>query len=336
MMVSMKKIQSKQILNEEDLAYLNKLLKTNIPLANGLKLIKRKGNEKIIDELLQKLDEGMLIERIIESYIPSNLNGYLSPLIKNLPFSIAIDISLSFYDRVKQNEKQIMNSLAYPCILLFVSLTALYLFDLYGIDSIFMMLKSFNSNIALFSSLRILFRAVVYVFYYGILILALFALYFSRPKRIVFLYLQLSKHFPNSLVNISYCEQFVSLLLICSQRGYKTKQALELLKSMKSKPVISFLAFHLDESLLNGETLRDASKQIYYDNSLSRFIKIATYSNDFNNVLAGYVNLAKEKIQKKIKKYTISIQLVTYIFIGLIIVFIYQILFLPLQALSNI
>lgn len=336
MKVFMNKIHSKELLSIEDLSYLNKLLKTNMPLANGLELIKRKGNEKIIDELLTKLTEGLLIERIINNYVSKTMNGYLSPLLKNLPFAIALDISLSFYDRVKQNEKQIINSLAYPCILLFVSLTALYLFDLYGIDSIFMMLKSFNSDNELFASLRILFRVLVYFFYYGILLLAMLLLYFSRPNRIAFLYLQLSKHFPNSLVNISYCEQFVSLLLICSQRGYKSKQALEILKNMKTKPVISFLAYHLDESLLNGETLKDASKKIYYDNSLSRFIKIASYSNDFENVLSGYVSLAREKIQKKIKKYTLSIQFVTYTFIGLIIVFVYQILFLPMQTLSNL
>ena len=90
----------------------------------------------------------------------------------------------------------------------------------------------------------------------------------------------------------------------------------------------------MDESLLEGETLKEAAAKKYYDSSLSRFIKIANYSNDFSLIISSYVKLAKEKIRRRMKRYTFTIQLFTYIFIGAIIIFIYQILFMPMQAIS--
>lgn len=326
----------KKILSIEDLTYLNKLLNVKMPISNALSLITSSRNKKLIDEISNKLNKGALIENIIHDYLPSNIDSYLMPLLKNLPFSAALDISLSFEKRLKENEKQIISSIGYPCLLLFIAITALYFFDMYGINSIFAIIKSFNSDLSLFDSIRTLLRISIYIIYYGFLFISLLALIYSRPKRITYLYVVLSKYLPNSLVHIYYSEQFVNLLLICCKRGYKTKQSLDLLKNMKNKPVISFLAYHLDDYLLKGESLKDASKQSYYDNNLSRFIKIATYSNDFENVLESYVDLAKQRILNKAKRYSLTIQIFTYGFIGIIIIFIYQVLFLPMQALNNL
>lgn len=330
-----RKLNSK-FLSIEDLSYLNKLLKTNMSLANSLSLLKSKTNEKMINSIINDLDNGVLIEKSIERFVPKQIDNFLSPLLKSLPFSASLDISLSFYDRYQDNQKQILSSIGYPCILMFISISGLYLFDLYGIDTIFSILRSFDTELGLFTTFRHVLRIMIYIFYYGILIIFILVLFYSRPSKITFLYLLLSKYFPNSLVNISYCEQFVSLLLICIKKGYKTKQSLQILMNMKTKPIISFLAYHLDENLLKGETLKEASKQIYYDNSLSRFIKIANYSNDFENVLQSYVILAQEKIFRKTKKYALTIQLITYLFIGIIIIFIYQVLFLPMQTLGQL
>ena len=123
-------------------------------------------------------------------------------------------------------------------------------------------------------------------------------------------------------------------MLTCTERGCKTKQALQILKGMKTKPIISFLAFHMDESLLAGESLKEAVKKNYYDLSLSRFIKIANYTNEFSDMLSKYVSLSRDRIARTMKRYTLMIQLVTYSFIGIIVVFIYQILFIPMQTLS--
>ena len=327
-MAFLKKIFYKQELSIEDLSYISKLVDTNISLYQTLELLKNKKNEKIFIAINKALKEGKMIEEIIGTYLPSQIKDYMLPLLKTLPFSKALSLSLEFYEKHKQNQNKILGQIAYPCILLFVTMSVLYLFDLYGMDTIFNLISSFNANIELYTSLRIVFRIMITIMYYSMLIVTLLLILYMQPKRITILYVFLSKYFPNSLINTYYSEEFVSLLLICVNNGYKTKQALEILKSMKSKPIVSFLAFHMDESLLEGETLKQAAKKNYYDLSLSRFIKIANYTNEFSKMLESFTLLAREKITKMMKKYTLTIQISTYAFIGAIIMFIYLILFI--------
>ena len=78
----------------------------------------------------------------------------------------------------------------------------------------------------------------------------------------------------------------------------------------------------------------EAVNKNYYDSSLKRFIKIANYTNDFEGILNTYIDVVKRKIEYRIKKYTLTLQMLTYSFIGLIIIFIYQLLFIPMQAIN--
>ena len=333
-MVSLKKALFKKQLSIEDLTYISKLIDTDIPLQKTFELLKNKKNAKIFDEISLALNEGKMIEEVLPLYLPSEIADYMLPLLKNTSFSLALSLSLEFNEKHKNNSNKTLGEIAYPCLLMFITITVLYLFDIYGMDTIFGLMNSFQSNLGLYQGIRVAFRVIITIFYYGLLLGILIIIFLIQPKRISLLYLFLSKHFPNSLINTYYCEEFVSLLLTCVNRGCKTKQALEILKSMKTKPIISFLAFHMDESLLAGESLKEAVKKDYYDSSLSRFIKIANYTNEFSDMLSKYVSLSRDRIARTMKRYTLMIQLVTYSFIGIIVVFIYQILFIPMQTLS--
>lgn len=334
-MVSLKKIFNKKEISIEDLTYISKLINTNLSLNQALELLKNKKNSKTFNSIVESLNQGKLIEEIIIDYLPKQINNYMPPLLKNLSFKEALSLSLEFYEKYKGNENKVIGEIAYPCVLLFVTITVLYLFDLYGMDTIFGLISSFNSNLELYQSIRIVFRIIINIFYYGLLIGILLLVFLLQPKRISVLYVFLSKHFPNSLITTYYSEEFISLLKICVDKGYKTKESLIILRGMKAKPIVSFMAFHMDESLLEGETLKEATRKEYYDLALSRFIKIANYTNEFSKMLNNYSVLARERIEKKMKRYTLTIQLSTYIFIGIIVIFIYQILFVPMQALST-
>ena len=333
-MVSLKKTLFKKQLSIEDLTYISKLIEANIPLHQTFELLKNKKNEKIFNEISLSLNQGKMIEEVLPQYLPKQINDYMIPLLKNVSFSLALSLALEFNEKHTKNSSRVLGEIAYPCILMFITITVLYLFDTYGMDTIFGLMNSFKTDLTLFKSIRLLFRILITIFYYGLLIGVLLLIFFIQPKRISLLYIFLSKHFPNSLINTYYSEEFVSLLLTCTEKGCKTKQALQILKGMKTKPIISFLAFHMDESLLAGESLKEAVKKNYYDLSLSRFIKIANYTNEFSDMLTNYLSLARDRISRTLKRYTLTIQLATYCFIGVIVVFIYEILFIPMQTLS--
>ena len=333
-MAFLKKIQFDQTLTIEDMLYLCKLLNTNLSLNDCFDLLSNSKNNKIFEKIKNRLHEGQLIENIIIEYTPAQLSSYLEALLSSLSFTTALKLSLDFYEKENENKNSLLNAILYPSILLFLTITALYLFDLYGLDSLFSLMGTFSDDINIYHNIRVLFRIIITIIYYGFMIFVFIIIYFRQPKRITLLYIFISKYFSNSLFNIYYCEQFVSLLLICVNHGYKTKESLQLLKKMKSKPIVAFLAFHLDDYLLKGESFKEAVKQNYYDISLSKYIKLANYTNDFSNIINSYLLITREKIKRKMKQFALTIQLTTYLIIGAIIIFIYQLLFMPMQAIT--
>ena len=320
----------------EDLKALNELLKTGLSINDSFSLIKNKANLKKIDSITSRLTKGERIEDVIIDYLPKDIAEYIKALIKTMSFSSSLNLALSFIDKVKENSKAIEKAILYPFVLLFVSLTALYLFDSYGLDTIFNMLKSFNVESTSFNIMRIIFRIVIYIFYFLMLLVSILLIYFLNDKNITLFYILICKYFPNSLIQTYYCEGFISLFLICNSIGYKSKDTLSVLKSLKNKKIVSLLAFHLDEKLLEGQSLKQASQQNYYDYTLSNFINIAVYTNDFEKILNDYVILSQNKIKNKMKKVATIIQCASYVGIGAIIIFIYQVLFLPMQAIMKI
>ena len=335
-MASLRRTFSKKELAFEDLEYLCSLLKINLPLSSCLELIRNRDNETILESIKKELDKGTLIEKVIPEYLSKEIRDYLLPLLKQLSFFDALSLSLSFQRKQMENEKELLKSIMSPILLLFFSMCALYLFNIYGLDSIFSLLKNFGSDLQVYEGIRTVIRVFIDFFFIAFLLVFFLGYAFTRRKNIVFFYIVLSKHFPNSLFHIYYSKQFVSMFLICIERGYKTKETLDFLKDMKSKPIISFLSFHIDEKLLAGDSLKDAAKQSYYDSSLAKYIKIAMLTNSFSEVLSSYICLADERIRKKAKRLTSAIQIVSYVFIGAIIIFVYQVLFLPMQAISNL
>ena len=333
-MASWKKIFSEERFSMEDILYLSRLLNTALPLNECLMLIETKRNRTIIQKTKERLNAGETIEEIVKSYLPRRMEAYVLALLKSLPFSKALSLSLEFLEDRDREGGKLLRAIAYPCLLLFLTVSALYLFDLYGIDSIFALIKSVGSEISFYDDLRLIFRICVRILYCGTVLIAIAVLIGSRPKYIVMLYIFLSRHFPNSLLNISYSAEFMSFLLICIRNGFHTKESLDLLKNMKMKPIISFLAFHLDEKLMEGETLKEAIRQNYYDSALVRFIKIANYTGDFAEVIRSYVQLSSQRVSVRLKRYTLTLQLFTYALIGMIIIFIYRILFMPMQAIA--
>lgn len=333
-MVPLKQIFSNQELSIDDLSYISKLIDTNLSLRQIFILLENKNNSLKLKAITKALDDGRMIEEVIKDYLPKQIKEYMIPLLKTLSFQDSLKLSLQFYERHQNSQNSLLGKIAYPCILMFISISVLYLFDIYGMDTIFNLIRTFKTDLGLYDGIRTILRIAITIFYYGLLIGVLLLVIITQPKRISLFYMFVCKHFPNSLINIYYCEEFISLLLICVKHGYKTKEALSILMSMKSKPIVSFLAYHIDEALLEGESLKQATRKQYYDSTLSRFIKIANYTNDFANMLESYTLLARTRMQKKLKAYALTIQLATYSFIGIIVIFVYQILFMPMQALS--
>lgn len=326
---------NRKLLSNDDLNYLSSLLATSLPLGNCLELLKTKRNEKLVDKIRNELHSGQLAEEIFKSYLPKGIKSYLLPLLRRMSFKDSLALGLMFEKRHLTLKKSFVSKVSYPCLLLVFAIVGLLAFDVFGLDSIISVLEMFNSDLGIYATFRIVYRIAVVMLFSLLVAIFLLVFYFSHKKRQVLAYLFISKHFPDSLIHILFCQEFISLFLICTRKGYKTKDTLELLKGLDNMPIIAFLAFHMDESLMAGNSLKDASIQPYFDTSLARFVKIGAYSLDYEEMLASYVELANKRIDKAVATTSLIVQIMVYAFIGILIAVVYQILFLPMKALTT-
>ena len=149
-------------LKYDDLISINELLKTGLSLKQVLDLIKNKDNDNIIDSIILELDKGKQIEEVIIKYLPKNIGLYLNSLIENMSFNDSLNLALAFIDKNKENIKTFTSSFLYPFVLLFLSLSALYIFDAYGLDTILNMLNSFVGDFYIHKSRQL---SIVYHHY---------------------------------------------------------------------------------------------------------------------------------------------------------------------------
>lgn len=316
----------------QELTYLNELLSSDLPLKTCLTLIEEKRNKKIIASIIKKLSEGKLIEEVILQYLQADIKVYLGGLINKLSFKQSLYLALEFYKRKRNNFKTLQKNLSYPLILLFGCLSALFLFDKYGLNTIVSLLKGLNVELGVFKFFRYLLRIIVYVVYFGFILLAIAYLYFKNPKRVGVFYIFISKYSLAKYLKMYYCCEFMEFYNICKRAGYNSKDTLEILRSLKDNPVISLLSYHLSMKLLEGESLHNASCQDYFDPLLSRFLLLGSYAKNFSEIVDNYISLTRNKIENMIKFSTSFVQLSSYLMIGFAVIFIYQVMFLPMQA----
>jgi len=327
--------RSRKNLGYDDLYYLCEVLKTGMSLENALELLGNDTNRDCYENILVSFSKGETIEEIFPRFLNPKVNDYFVSFIKALPFDKALSLALQFYKEEKETEEELIKNITYPFILLFVSVTALYLFDRLGMDLLMNMLKSFSDDLYIYEVIRMIIRVIACTFYFGLISVSLLALYLSRKKRLIISYEWLSRHLNNSIIKSMCSQKLISFMLIGSKNGYSTKEVLKLIRSVKSKPVLSVMAYKLDEFLMEGRSLFEAADFSLYDSLLTNYLRIATGVKDYMSILENYVELNRKKIKNTMKSLSLKLQLIIYAFIGMVIVFVYQILFLPMSAISN-
>ena len=92
----------------------------------------------------------------------------------------------------------------------------------------------------------------------------------------------------------------------------------------------------MDTELLSGKNMIEAMKNKYIDDRLSRFIKIAINTSELNMMLDGYIMQFEKRFKKYMNKLSLGIQLTSYILVGIVIIFVYQILFIPMSMIGGL
>ena len=323
-------------LKKIDLEGISRLLDSGFPLVQCLELLEDKTNHEAFKLIKTKLSEGYAISEFIEQIIPQDLKSHMISFLQFLPLSESIKLSLKLNEYDHSTRYQLVKSLAAPLLMLAGCLAGIWLFSVLCFPLLIEMMQDFNLELGWIKTIGVLINCISAFILCITLLSMIIILFFIQPKRIVMGYILLCRMHLAKPVRHFLSTQFAVYFNECVKLGNSTQATLNMLQKIKSKPLIVFLGYHVEQALLEGKTMEEAMGHQYLDTSLRRFMQIAIHSSSLKEMLISYIQQNEEKGKALCKKWTNRITVLAYGSIGILIVLIYQILLLPLSIIGQV
>lgn len=312
------------------------LLKANFTLSASLEIIENKKNKIIIKKIIEELVKGTDIKDLL--LLKNGLHMHFCFFIQQLSLPEAIIQSIGLYQFEKSILKELLEKLAYPLLIIFISTLCLGFCTFSVIPSLISVLKSSNIDIPIMFVLSI--NTVSYLLILT-LALALFVLIVFVYLYISNQYLVLFKFFKRigilKLYQFVFSYYFVGYFSELLKYDTSTKRQLSLLSKMSYKSIISITAIKLDNYLNNGDSLEKAILKIeYFSEDLNKLIDIGIKTGSLQEYLVKYLKQADMKINNFTKNILWGFKICSYLLVGMVVVLMSQLLFSPLEMLSII
>lgn len=331
-----KKPQKRILLSEEECLSLISLMENGFSLQDAMELLDVHQSNAAFQEIRMHLNHGEKLSRFFASYLPKKYYAFFSGFIRWLPFLESLKLTSNILSAEQEQRKAILKGMVYPCFLLFGVLGGILVFNQTVLPQMLSMISSFgmaaDNYQILANGIAIGTNILMLVVLFSVLIVTI-AL---SPKYIVRTYQFLSKVLPDSILAGSASSDFARFFLECVRMKISTRESLEILKTIPGKPLVCFLAEELDRSLVNGEGMEKAMESPYVEQALSRFFRIAMYASNCEKMLEGYLSMVQNRTQLRIKRFTKVVQILAYGTIGAVLVFVYQILMMPMTMIQMI
>ena len=284
------------------------------------------------EPIISSLDNGVAIEDIL-----ANQNDAIS---KNMIFFLhyssmknAIANALSIVELQEKLKKELVAKLSYPTLIMIVCIALIKLFY----QEIFpMLLSSFpnlEQNTLIIVILRI-FYGFTWCLQYSFILLCIILLIASLSSQFQYLLIHhLVRYLPMLKQYCSYV--FGHYLLILNEAGISTIDGLEYLKKL-NHIWIQKLANTLVVQLNQGDDfLSLLEKNRYITNPLYQALQLRFHTQENNQPLQIFLTQQQEYWKLEVKKMTIIVYAITYLFVAIIVLLMFQFMLLPFDLLST-
>ncbi|MCR5230583.1 MAG: type II secretion system F family protein [Solobacterium sp.] len=323
-------------MSEEDLEALAALTCSGFTLQEAMNLAENRKNQECFRRIRTLLESGRSPSDFLGMFVPYVYRCFLQRFLKVLPFSQSLSLALEIVKQDRKLKKEYRKGLYYPVMLFGLTIAGIALFNELCFPPLLSMMKEFSRDNTGLQGVRMFLRIFcILVSAVSLLFLIIF-LFFTDKKHQVRGYALFQKIFPDSVITQYISRQFVFFFRQCIRRNISTRETMQILMNTTEKPVISVIAQKIDQSLKSGKSFENALDTPFLDTALCRLLKIAVYSSDMENMLDGYLEIAQQQAERKCRRITYAVQLLSYASIGLILILVYQILMLPLQIISSL
>ncbi len=323
-------------MKNEDCIAIQRLLESGFSLRDTLNVLKDKTNQIAFDSILTRLRDGEDLNSFFHLYCPKQYRSLFESFIQCMPFLESLTTCIEIVEAQQKNKKEIIQGMFYPVMLFVGMLVGVYLFNEFILPNMISLLAGFQLKSNQYVNMQIIIKYLIRILMILSSILMIIVFGMLQKNHIVSTYQFISQYFPNTILVQSISSKFARFFLECQKRNISTKDTLRMLCGLTQQPCISYIAKEIDEHLMNGETMMEAVKQTRMEETLLRFFRIAILSSSCEEMLEGYLKMVQIRKEQAIKRFSRYIQLFSYSLIGFVMIFVYQILMLPMSMLQNL
>lgn len=323
-------------MRKEDCEALIRLSDNGFSLQECMNILQENANAGVFEEIQTRLNEGEQLSAFFYQYCPKEYRGYFEGFIRYMPFQESLDASISIVAAEEKQKAEIIRGMAYPVLLFAGMLGGIMLFCTFVLPSMISMMSGFHLDGSSYEVMQKIILLLSRTALGGMSAAGVMAMTALQKKNQVRTYCFLVRKKPSSVFVQYASSDFARFFLECHRHSISTNETMKILKTIDEKPLVAHIASVMDEHLLNGETLEEAVRHSGVEAALLRFLRIAVYSSECEKMLEGYLNMVHVRTDHAIRRFSRIIQLFSYSSVGLVLVFVYRILMMPMNMLQNI
>ncbi len=323
-------------MSKEDCQGIVQLMDSGFSFLDAMILLESRKNAEVFKRIKDELTRGEEMISVIKKYCPKIYQDKFYSFISFLPLKDSLALCVKLHKEEEKQRKDIQKELGYPLLMFFATLVGLYLFVQLCFPLLIQLMSDFGTNSQGILEIRNLFLLLLKIVIGLFLILTGALIVMMKKNHQVAAYCWIAKIFNLNILKQHVSCQFARYFYHCSHIGCKTKETLTILSQLERQPLVLFISSIMERSLLKGMPMKNAIQSRYIDEGLSRFMVVAMYSSTMGDMLEKYIHLSEIKMRQKIKIFTKLLQLFTYGSIAIIMIFVYQILILPLSVMSQL
>lgn len=331
---------------------LNIMLKSRLPLAEAINILKENTKNQqisnILDSIETALKNGKPIYKRLEIYknyfgqLPISFfklgeqNGNLNDSINSL--SIVLN-------SIEENKKQIISSLSYPLtlfIMLGLSMVFIFTFVMPNFDYIFMMYKE---ELPLATKLLLNTKEIL-IGYFGFIATALLAivlLFILKYKNSLNFRYKIDRILVSNIPILStmlflssYHRFFLSTKLLLESK-YQFQTAFNNSKIIVNNSYLQKKLDIISSNINNGKSIANAFEEsLIFDDFTIRLINTGEKSNSLEVVISEIEKIYKQKLDRNIKLFSSMIEPVFLLFMTVLIVWLVLAIFLPIWQIGSV
>ena len=286
--------------------------------------------------IAKKLDESFIkgesFEAIIYECLPKYLQNDFKLFLKVLPLELAIEAAMKRKSIHRILLKDFRNKCAYPLFLFIFAFSLLQLFSRIVVP---LMLSSFtmidtNHMIYFVYGMDILCTLILFVSF----IMMMICILCINANIRKFIILKGAKH-------IKIIRVYISLMLATYMIPFVSKglSTIDIFLHMQECESLwmKYIASKIHEYLLEGHSYQNVYRLMNcFDNDWQQCVQRGIALANLEAMIQFYLDLAQKKLINAMRKLTIVIQVSAYLFIAMLVLFVFQIMLLPLSILETI